>query len=185
MTMIVKEIVFRRINSSFEPVLHLEGTVEKVGDTFHEETQPHAGHCKYRLTVYTALDDKVNEEMIDYYSFGVTVEHGKPGHGGEWSSNSGQINRKFGKNIMECTVQENGHNWAMAVDVDTIKPWLPDILEFIPAGEGDGFNEFNRIMPKDGVTLPRGKGYFQSTTVNRAGELVGEYDDPISVHVCY
>lgn len=56
----------------------------------------------YRLTKYT------HPEVPEFYSFGFMADNPKerPGHGGEWSSNEGNINKVFGVNIWGVAINQ-------------------------------------------------------------------------------
>lgn len=77
------------------------------------------------------------------YSYGYTVDNDadKPGHGGEWSSNTARIGHVFGIDLIAIGV--NG--FAKAINVNTLKSWLPDGMKM----SDDGL--FNAVMP-DGDT---------------------------------
>lgn len=70
---------------------------------------------EFNLRVY-------NHPEIPIHSFGFMASNPKerPGHGGEWSSNSGQINKVFGTNLYEVAVDQI----SVAVPMD----WLKTIL---------------------------------------------------------
>lgn len=74
-----------------------------------------------RLRTYT-------HPNIPLYSYGLMLNEPKqrPGHGGEWSSNSRTINQFFGTNLIEAAVD----GIAMAVPVDWIKEILGDKVKW-------------------------------------------------------
>lgn len=74
-----------------------------------------------RLTNYK------HEEIPCLYSFGLTVDNPKhaPGHGGEWSSNSYEVNKVFKTDLKEVGVD----GMSMAVSLEWLKSLITDKVE--------------------------------------------------------
>lgn len=72
---------------------------------------------EYRLRKY-------NQGTIPLYAFGFMAKEPKerPGHGGEWSSNSTQINKVFGTDLYEVAVDQI----SAAVPLEWLKEQLGD-----------------------------------------------------------
>jgi hypothetical protein len=145
------EIKFTRINDSYE-LYALVAPLEKVSEQFKEVPTGIA-----RLTTYQS-------EGVNFYSFGLNAFDNKPGHGGEWSSNSGYINEVFGTDIIECAVRETNSPYssytAMACDKSFLKSVTPKTLEF---RNGSLYQTMD---------YPRGDDYFMSTTIDKEGNLL-------------
>lgn len=62
---------------------------------------------------------KYNHPEIPVFSFGLWLYNpkGRPGHGGEWSSNSQSINREFDTNLLEIALDQ----LSAAVPIDWLK----------------------------------------------------------------
>lgn len=92
---------------------------------------------EYRLTSY-------NVEGLTIYTFGWFADDAKsrPGHGGEWSSNSTNINEVFGVNLTEIGVD----GIAASIDVDVLKSLLGEEFVFVPSTFGI------HILSADGST---------------------------------
>lgn len=84
-----------------------------------DERPEHAG--EYRLREYDCVE-------IPIFSFGFMADdkHHRPGHGGEWSSNSSNINKIFGTNIIEVAVDQV----SVAVPIEWLKELLGDNVEW-------------------------------------------------------
>ncbi|MHA2180093.1 MAG: hypothetical protein ACXAAH_01580 [Promethearchaeota archaeon] len=82
----------------------------------------------YRLTTY---EDVVTGTK--FYSFGYLTADAadRPGHRGEWSSNSTMINEIFGVKITECAVKEMNDNIfiSMAHDISHLEEIIPEDFE--------------------------------------------------------
>lgn len=160
----MKDITFVRINDNFEVHLIVD-SYTKVNEQFIEEPQG-----KFRLTTY------VSDEGIKLYTFGYTVydPKQKPGHGGEWSSNSTCINEKFGVKIAGCAVKclsDDCPNvlFSMACDIEWIKSIKPDCLVWEPRSV---YEYGSLYQPLEDDELPRGLDYFNSTVLDAKGELI-------------
>jgi hypothetical protein len=145
------EIKFTRINDSYE-LYALVAPLEKVSEQFKEVPTGIA-----RLTIYQS-------EGVNFYSFGLNTFDNKPGHGGEWSSNSRYINEVFGTDIIECAVRETHSSCssytAMACDKSFLKSVTPKTLEF---RNGSLYQT---------IDYPHGDDYFMSTTIDKEGNLL-------------
>jgi hypothetical protein len=154
----MRKIEFVRINENFEPYITVDNLVKGEDKT----VKAHGG--TFRLTSYT------DEEGNEYFSFGYMVDDVKqrPGHGGEWSSNSKAINEVFGIDLIECAIKELKGQYssffAMAIKRSNVS--LPYNLEL---RENYGFNS---IMLKPGFEYPSGTDYFRSTKLDADGNLI-------------
>lgn len=165
----MRTIQFVRINSHFEPFITTD-KIEKIDKQVVHineknelcEADSEKLYAEIRLTSYKDGDDNL------YYSFGLLTKDPihRPGHGGEWSSNSLAINNFFQKDLRECAVRtEKDQVWcAMAIARNDID--LPDNLEW----RWDGL--FQSIMPKHGILLPKGTDYYHSTKLDEQGNII-------------
>jgi len=85
---------------------------------------------EYRLTSYDI-------EGLTIYTFGLFLDNPKarPGHGGEWSSNSTNINEVFNINIIEIGVD----GLAAAIDINVLKDLLGETFALVPSIYGMKF----------------------------------------------
>lgn len=145
------KLKFTRINDYFELYADIEPLV-KVSEQFNEVETGVA-----RLTTYQS-------EGVNFYSFGLNTHENKPGHGGEWSSNSHYINEVFGVDIVECAIRESNSHYtsytAMACEKAFLKSVTPKTLEY----------RNGRLYQL--MDYPRGDDYFQSTTIDKDGDLL-------------
>jgi len=90
-------------------------------ETEHEEYKDVSGG-KMRLTKYK------HDEIPCLYSFGLTIDDPKhkPGHGGEWSSNSYEVNKLFNTDLKEVVVNQ----MSVAVSLEWLKELLKDKVEW-------------------------------------------------------
>ena len=88
---------------------------------------------QYRLRKYLAGD-------LEVFTFGfmATDPRKRPGHGGEWSSNSEQINQVFGVNLRECAYNQI----ACAIKIEDMKDFAPSNVTY-EGLNSMGFHEFN------------------------------------------
>jgi len=96
--------------------LWIGNRTEKI---IRDETPGHEG--EYRLREYKHAE-------IPIFTFGFFADDAKqrPGHGGEWSSNSPVINRVFGTTLREIAVDQ----MSVAVPIEWLKELLGDNVEW-------------------------------------------------------
>jgi len=104
------KINFKYFNDKFNLYFEGEDIPQKENERFIFEE-----NGRYRLTKWA-------NRRMPIYSFGYLTDcmESRPGHRGEWSSNSSQINKKFNTDLIE--IAYNG--WSCA----TSKTWLKELL---------------------------------------------------------
>ncbi len=82
----------------------------------------------------------------DIYSFGYTTfdTDERPGHGGEWSSNSMAINKEYNIQLTEIGVD----GFAMAIKTDILKSILPKSMKL------EMSSLFYHVLPSDDTVEP-------------------------------
>lgn len=95
-----------------------------VNDVFnaHEVKTVRNDRGVYRLSKFS------HDEIPEAYNFGFMADNPqeRPGHGGEWSSNSNAINQAFGTNIWEIAV----NNVSISVPFDWLVKLLGDDVDW-------------------------------------------------------
>lgn len=109
------EIKLCYFNGYWNPYLY-SSNPSKLIEEFVENKKISGGTM--RLTKYK------HEEIPCLYSFGLTVNNPKhaPGHGGEWSSNSYEVNKLFGTDLKEVGLD----GISMAVSLE----WLKSLIGY-------------------------------------------------------
>lgn len=125
------------INYNDRANLHLFGP-EVDWRTGDEKTIERSNGDVFRLTAHKA-------GSLTVYTFGLMCKDPKerPGHGGEWSSNSDTINEMFGVDIREC-----GYNGiSCAIDINDMKAFAPAGVYYAGLSQL-GFHEFKMDQTK-------------------------------------
>jgi hypothetical protein len=147
-----------RINQHFEPYLE----VDSYSKIFNEIKKVDDG--EFRLTTY-----ETNEGLKLYtYGFMATNPNERPGHGGEWSSNSTTINKVFSLNLCGIAVKAIGGPYpgcdmAMAVNIEDVP--IPEPLKRVE----DAIYPLYLLSKEE---LPSGGDYFSSTKLDSEGKLI-------------
>src|SRR5262245_29048425 len=111
-------------NQHWNVYFYTEGGCGSWLDNPETQTKQDGDRGEYRLRKY-------NHPEIPIYSFELWLNDAshRPGHGGEWSSNSMSINRAFGTNLLEVAVDQISVAvpvlWLKAV-LGTQVTWKPD-----------------------------------------------------------